>query len=83
MFPLRESIAGIGGIAFWIVMTLVASALPVQLPRGTVVSVSFAPLIASMVLGGPAAAGVIALFGTTEWRELRGRVPWYGTLHNH
>lgn len=83
LFPLRDSIGGIGGAAFWVGMTLLASALPVQLPRGTQVSVSFAPLIATMVLGGPAAAGVIALFGTTEWREVRGRVPWYGTLQNH
>ena len=24
-----------------------------------------------------------ALIGTTEVRELRGRIPWYGTLANH
>lgn len=82
-FPLREDMGGPWGVAFWVAMTLLASALPVQLPRGTLVSVSFAPLMASMVLGGPAAAGLIALLGTTEWREIRGRVPWYGTLQNH
>jgi putative nucleotidyltransferase with HDIG domain len=36
-----------------------------------------------MALGGPAAAGWVAALGTTELRELRGRVPWYGTLANH
>jgi putative nucleotidyltransferase with HDIG domain len=36
-----------------------------------------------MVLGGPVAAGWVALLGTTEVRELRGRIPWYGTLVNH
>ncbi len=73
----------IAGVTFWIVVTLFASALPVQMPRGTVVSVSIAPIVASMVLGGPVAAGWVAALGTTELRELRGRVPWYGTLFNH
>ena len=37
----------------------------------------------SMFLGGPLVAGWVALIGTTELRELRGRIPWYGTLVNH
>ena len=53
------------------------------MPRGTVVSVSLAPIIATMVLGGPAVAAWVALLGTTELREIRGRIPWYGTLANH
>ncbi len=36
-----------------------------------------------MNLGGPAAVGWVALVGTTELRELRGRIPWYGTVANH
>ena len=68
---------------YWIVLTLVASALPVRLPQGIFASVSFAPIIASVFLGGPAAAGIVAVLGTTEARELRGSVPWYGTLFNH
>lgn len=71
------------GILFWIAVTLFASAYPVRMPRGTVVGVSIAPIVASMVLGGPAVGGLVALIGTTELRELRGRVPWYGTLANH
>ncbi len=47
------------------------------------VAVSIAPIVAAIVLGGPAAAGWVAALGTTEVRELRGRVPWYGTLFNH
>ena len=39
--------------------------------------------MASVVLGGPVAAGIVALIGTTDSRELRGEVPWYGTLYNH
>ena len=71
------------GILFWTALTLVSSALPVQMPRGTQQAVSFAPILASTFLGGPAVGGWVAAIGTTELRELRGRVPWYGTLANH
>jgi putative nucleotidyltransferase with HDIG domain len=36
-----------------------------------------------MILGGPLAAALVSLVGTTDEREIRGRVPWYGTLYNH
>jgi len=39
--------------------------------------------MASMVLGGPFAASIVAAIGTTDPREVRGEVPWYGTLFNH
>src|SRR5262245_46998348 len=71
------------GIGYWILLTLVTSALPVRLPLGTHQAVSMAPIVAAMVLGGPAVAGWVAAIGTTEVREVRGRVPWYGTLANH
>ena len=71
------------GLAFWTVMTLLASAFPVQMPRGSLINTSIATLVAAMTLGGPTAAGWVALIGTTELRELSGRVPWYGTLANH
>jgi putative nucleotidyltransferase with HDIG domain len=35
------------------------------------------------VLGGPFAGVIVAAIGTTDSRELRGEVPWYGTLFNH
>jgi HD-GYP domain-containing protein (c-di-GMP phosphodiesterase class II) len=71
------------GIGFWTVLTFVTSALPVRLPLGSHHAVSMAPIIAAMTLGGPAVGGWVALIGTTEMRELRGRIPWYGTLANH
>jgi len=83
LFPVRSAIGGPFGIGYWIVLTLVASALPVRLPKGIHASVSFAPIIASVVLGGPVAAGIVAFVGTTEDREVRGAIPWYGTLFNH
>src|SRR5215204_2720898 len=71
------------GLLFWTLVTSLASALPVKMPRGTLVGVSIAPLIAATALGGPTAGAWVALLGTTEMRELRGRIPWYGTLANH
>src|SRR5215213_7452981 len=71
----READA-IAGLIFWTVITLFAGALPVRMPRGTLVTVAIAPIIAAMALGGPTAAAWVALVGTTEVRELRGRVPW-------
>ena len=50
-------------------MTLFASALPVPMPRGMLVSVSIAPILASAYLGGPAAGAFVALVGSTEMRE--------------
>ncbi len=81
--PIRSDIGGPMGIVYWITLTLAASALPVRLPTGTVASVSFAPLMASIVLGGPTAGAIVAAIGTTDSRELRSDVPWYGTLFNH
>ena len=83
LFPIRSSIGGVPGLIFWTLATLVASALPVRLPRGSVVSVGSAPILASMILGGPAAAAIVSFIGTTDEREIRGQVPWYGTLYNH
>jgi putative nucleotidyltransferase with HDIG domain len=71
------------GIAFWTLLTLVSAALPVPMPRGTQQAVSMAPMLAATFLGGPAVGGWVAAIGTTELRELRGTVPWYGTLANH
>lgn len=83
VFPVREGVGGPIGLVYWTAATLAASALPVRLPRGTVVSVAAAPMIAVMALGGPLAAAVVGLIGTTDSREIRGQVPWYGTLYNH
>jgi len=73
----------LAGVAFWIVVTLFASSLPVTLSGGVQVAVSNAPLMAATLLGGPTAGALVALLGTLDAREVRGRVPWYGTLTNH
>jgi putative nucleotidyltransferase with HDIG domain len=53
------------------------------MPRGTQVSVAGSAILAAAFLAGPLAACLCALLGTTELREIRGRIPWYGTLYNH
>ena len=78
-----ERLDVIGGIAFWTGLALLASALPVLMPRGFRIDTAIAPIVAAMSLGGPSAAAWVALVGTTEFREISGRVPWYGTLANH
>ncbi len=70
-------------VGFWVLTTLAASAAPIHVPRGSVVSVAAAPIIAASILMGPALGAVVAGLGTTEVRELRGRVPWYGVVYNH
>ena len=74
---------GVSDIVFWTALTLLVSAFPVVTPRGSVVSVSIAPILASAILGGPTAAAIVGFVGVTELRELRGGIPWYGTLYNH
>ena len=71
------------GVLFWIALTIASSALAVRLPGGSVLDVGFAPIVAAMSLGGPVVAGLVALFGATQSRELRRQVPWYGVVANH
>jgi putative nucleotidyltransferase with HDIG domain len=73
----------LAGVAFWILVTLVSWALPVTLAHGIQQAVANAPMLAAIFLGGPAVGGWVAVIGTTEARELRGEIPWYGTLANH
>ena len=77
------SYSSLAAVAFWTATTLAASAFPVHVPRGSVVSVAAAPIIAASILLGPAGAAVVAGVGTLELRELRGRIPWYGVVYNH
>src|ERR1035437_2414576 len=71
------------GVLFWIVLTLAGSSFAVRMPGGSFVDVSFAPIVAAMSLGGPIVAGLVALLGATQSRELHRQVPWYGVVANH
>ncbi len=83
LWSLPPNFGGWLSVAYWTALTLFAQAFPVRMPRGAVVSVSIAPMLAASVVGGPVTAAVVGAVGVTEWRELRGEVPWYGTLYNH
>lgn len=86
-YPLDDrylaALGGWVGLAFWTALTAAATSFPVQTPRRSTVSVFIAPVLASTFLGGPVAGALVSLVGTLELRELRGEVPWYGTLYNH
>lgn len=71
------------GVLFWGALTLVASGVSAELPEGTRLVWLLAPMVTTMSLGGPLVAGWVAALATTEPRELRGGVPWYGVLNNH
>lgn len=73
----------VAGIVFWSLLTFLASSIPVKLSDGVYVAVSTAPMMAAGVLGGPVAAGWVAMLGSTDLREVRGKVVWYGVLANH
>ena len=68
------------GVGFWIVLTSVASALPVQMPRGSQQAVSFAPMVAAVVLGGPTAGAWVAAIGTVLCALRAAWRPRYGPL---
>ena len=70
------------GIVLWVGLTLLGSSLPVRTPSGNTLDVAFAPLVATMTLGGPAVVGWVSLIGITQVREVRGQVPWYGVVAN-
>jgi HD-GYP domain-containing protein (c-di-GMP phosphodiesterase class II) len=87
-FPIEPAIGGWQGLLFWTAVVGLSSATPVRMPSGALVNLTVAPIVAAAALGGPAAAVVVALVGTLEWREIKGLiskggVPWYGTLFNH
>jgi diguanylate cyclase (GGDEF)-like protein len=71
------------GVVFWSLLTLFASSVSAELPGGARLVWVLAPLVVVMSLGGPLVAAWVALIATTEPRELRGGVPWYGVLNNH
>jgi HD-GYP domain-containing protein (c-di-GMP phosphodiesterase class II) len=75
----------LGPVAFWIVLTLVASYGRVQLPGGLRAHLNTATLIAAVFDSGlpnPFAVSWVAFLGTFEVRDFRRMIPWYGTLLN-
>ena len=68
---------------FWIVISLVAAALPVTLSHGTQVDAGQRANTCCHISRRACCWRMrVAMLGTTEVRELRGEVPWYGILAN-
>lgn len=72
-----------GEILFFIAVTLIAEALPVETPlgAGTTVSASFGLIYATIITFGPTGAALIAAIGTVSFRDLKEK-PWYRNLFN-
>jgi HD-GYP domain-containing protein (c-di-GMP phosphodiesterase class II) len=72
-------------VLFWTLIALTTAAFPVRLPGGVVAGITTAPIIAAIFdtqLANPLAVCWIALVGTTELRDIRRQIAWYGTLYN-
>lgn len=83
-FPLPEQL-NFPRLIFWVLITAAAVALPVSLPGGVIVNMSTAPLLATAFdssLAQPFAVCWVAILGTIEPRDLRRRIPWYGSIYN-
>src|SRR5882762_2318106 len=75
----------IGRVFFWIVVTLVAAALPVRLPGGVHGTITTATILAALFDPGllnPFGVCWVAFIGSFGPRDLRGDPKWYGTLFN-
>ncbi len=70
------------GLAFWTVVASLGTSRTSSFRGHFVVTFDVPFVVAAMTLGGPVAAGWVALLGTIELRELR-EAPWYGVLANH
>ncbi len=75
----------LGPLFFWIALTLVAAALPVELPAGIKAHLTTAPILAALfdtTLLHPFSVCWVAFIGTFQLRDLKRELPWYGTLFN-
>ncbi|HUG56437.1 MAG TPA: hypothetical protein VMJ92_05100, partial [Candidatus Limnocylindrales bacterium] len=75
----------LGRIFFWLLITLVAVALPVRVPGGVIAHLTTGPLLAALFdtdLANPFGLVWIAFLGTFELRDLRREIPWFATLYN-
>ncbi len=71
------------GVLVWVAVGIATSSRGSADEGRVTIIFGVAPVVASFALGGPTAAIWVAAIGSLEWRELSGRVPWYGVLANH
>lgn len=71
------------GLFFFTILTLLAEAMPVRLPRGEAsVSIGFVFIFASLIIYGPNVSTWVATVGTISLREIRGEISLEKTLFN-
>lgn len=79
---LDPAIAGVAGVAVWIVFALAGGLRMLRDPGAHATLTFHLPFItAALLLGGPVAGAWVAVLGTIDRRELR-EAPWYGVLAN-
>jgi len=78
---LSPQIQILAGLVFWVGLTAFAAFNTINLSGKTGWSTSLAPQIAATFLGGPI-AGMIAVLGSVDPQEWRGKVHWYMVLGN-
>lgn len=71
------------GVIVWIAVGIATSSRGSTDEGRVTIIFGVAPVVASFALGGPTAAIWVAAIGSLEWRELSGKVAWYGVLANH
>jgi putative nucleotidyltransferase with HDIG domain len=75
--------SNVQGIAFFTVLSLIAEAMPVRLPRGEgSVSIGFVFIYASILIYGPGAGAWVAALGTISKKEIQGEISLEKMLFN-
>lgn len=75
--------ASLASVVFFVVLTLIAEAMPVSFPRGNAtISVGFVVVYASILLFGPRVGAWIAAIGTLRLKDISGHVEPYKVLFN-
>ncbi|MTI49741.1 MAG: HD-GYP domain-containing protein [Firmicutes bacterium] len=56
-------ITNLKALIFWSILAIVTESLPVQMPSGAGISVAFAIILASLIIGGPLFAAIVTTIG--------------------
>lgn len=73
----------ITGFLLFLVLAIISDSLPVHMPRGGVVTVSFAIYFAAIILYGAAVATLVAVLGDLLCsKKQMGKLPWFKDLFN-
>lgn len=80
---LPTALTPLAGVVFWTLICLAATASPISLPKGAIITSANPVIVGAAILGGPLAALIVAGLGTLEMREIKHQIPIKITLENH